>query len=108
MEKFQKEQEKRKEINRRYKEIRNKIENEELEILHIRIAKINQELNKEIGNLDPKNYSTRIKSVEKLRQKRDQTKKEIIKIHNSYQIQQRISENGPTRRNTKCSGKSIN
>src|SRR5438094_3880296 len=53
MEEFLKKQ-KRKEIHKKFKK---RIENQELKTLFTRIHRINNELNKESGNLNPTNYT---------------------------------------------------
>jgi len=112
MEEFLKKQKERKEIHKKFKK---RIENQELKTLFARIHRINNELNKESGNLNPTNYTTRIQSVQKLREKKNQIQKEIIKIYNANKIQQKIYQNDSTTRSPtehprnkrdKCPGKS--
>ena len=117
MEEFLKKQKERKEIHKKLKEIQKRIENQELKTLFTRIHRINNKLNKESGNLNPTNYTTRIQSVRKLREKKNQIQKEIIKIYNANKIQQKIYQNDSTTRNpteyprksnnqqNKCTGK---
>src|SRR5207244_3928136 len=98
MEEILEKQKERKEIHKKFKKKR--IENQELKTLFARIHRINNELNKESGNLNPTNYTTRIQSVRKLREKKNQIQKEIIKIYNANKIQQKIYQNDSTTRST--------